>query len=79
MARVEVRLEAIRKEGVYVELLLPVHDELLVEVDEDYAGAVDAVMGYEMDQVLNDEQTGECVCKVPVLSDGKVMNRWSKE
>jgi DNA polymerase-1 len=78
MGRAEHWLENARAEGVYAEALLPVHDELLLEADEDWADEVGEFVGYEMTQALTDIETGEDYCRVPILSDGHSMTEWKK-
>jgi len=77
MARVERVLEGIRASGVYAEALLPVHDELLIEVDAEWAEEVEEVCRWEMEQALVDE-SGELRCRVPIKTEGSIMTRWSK-
>lgn len=79
MARVEKRLEEIREAGIGCEAMLPIHDELLSEVDEDWVGEVAEIVGAEMAKSLVDEQTGELRCRVPILTEGTVMDRWKKK
>lgn len=79
MARVEARFEEMRRQGLGVEALLPVHDEILSEVDEEWAEEVAEIVGAEMAKALVDAETGELRCRVPIETDGKVMDRWSKE
>lgn len=78
MAIVEQELAGMRQGGIGVDALLPIHDELLSEADEDWAEGVNVVIGECMDRVLVDEGTGVEQCRVPIRSDGKVMDRWEK-
>lgn len=80
MARVEQRLSSLREDNrIYAEALLPIHDELVSEVDEKWADEVGEMIGYEMEGALTDIETGEEFCRVPIKSDGHSMERWSKE
>lgn len=80
MARVEQRLSSLRDDNrIYAEALLPIHDELVSEVDEEWADDVGEMIGFEMEQSLTDIETGEDYCRVPIKSDGHSMERWSKE
>ena len=81
MARVERRLVEWRAAGVGVEALLPIHDELLVEVEEGWEDEVKTLLEWEMGRAMHDGQTGELRCRVPILTEGKVMeeDRWTKE
>jgi len=78
MARVERVLEGIRASGIYAEALLPVHDELLIEVDAEWAEEVEELCRWEMEQALVDEESGELRCRVPIKTEGSIMTRWSK-
>ena len=78
MAIVEQELSGMRQGGIGVDALLPIHDELLSEADEDWAEGANVVIGECMDRVLVDESTGVELCRVPIRSDGKVMDRWEK-
>ena len=62
-----------RDSGVYVEALLPIHDELLVEADEKWADAIEAGIEAEMAAALDGFE-----CRCPILAEGKVMDRWIK-
>lgn len=80
MARVEREvLEPTLREGVWCWPLLPIHDEILVECEEDYAEYVLERMGEEMGLSMTDVDTNRNMCRVPIGSDGKVMDRWKKE
>ena len=79
LARVERLFEDLRRQGVKVEALLPVHDELLIEVEEKWAEEVSEMVKWEMERALvNTDGVLECRC--PVLAESKVMKegRWEK-
>lgn len=78
MARVERRLEGLRGQGIYVEAMLPIHDELLVEADEEWAEEIAEIVKFEMEQALVDDK-GVLQCRVPIKSDSRVMKVWEKE
>lgn len=86
MARTEdLVLKPARESGIYAEALLPVHDELIMEIDEEFADVIGEAAGYQMSQALVDEGTGELRCRVPILVDGHTMpydskgySRWQK-
>lgn len=65
--------------GVWAWPLLPIHDELITEVEEDYADAVNDMKAYCMDNVMIDKDTGEDHSLVPIKSAGGVMERWVKD
>lgn len=78
MGRVERMWEEVRGNGVDVEALLTIHDELISEVEEDWAESVLEWKQNEMGKALVDEKSGVEQCLVPILADGKVMDRWEK-
>lgn len=78
-ARVESTFERVwRAGGVEVNAIIPVHDEIVVEVDEDWAEEVSERMGEDMAQALVDEGSGRMELSVPIITDGKVKERWEK-
>lgn len=79
MGEVETKLQELTGMGVRVWPLMTIHDELLVEVEEDYAELVKELVTDVMSQVMVDRETGVNRCRVPVRADGKVMERWTKE
>lgn len=79
MARTEDRvMRPVRSMDVLCEAIIPVHDEIVFDVQEDWADEVGDLVGYEMENTLLDEVTGEYCCKVRILSDGHSMERWEK-
>lgn len=85
MGKVEPMSVALYESGVWVWPLLTIHDAIMHEADEDVAEDVLDMQGMAMDTCMNDEETGECVTRTPVLSDGEVMfdeetgvSRWKK-
>lgn len=79
MAAVEERLLEFEEAGVWAKPIVPVHDQLIVEADEDAADDVLEAMVWEFDRVMEDRGTGEHCFRVPVKSDGVVTQRWQKE
>lgn len=78
MSRAHERFEIYRDCGMDVELLIPVHDELVSETEEESADVVTGAMVWEMSQAMTDEDTGELRCRVSIDADGKDMERWTK-
>lgn len=78
MAATDERAERIREAGYWVWPLLTVHDELIFEVEEDAAEAVQDMMQEEMNNVAVDRRTGKNLLRVPILSDGGILERWEK-
>ncbi len=79
MGEGDVELQRILDMGIWVWPLLTIHDELIVEAEEDYAESTCSIMGEIMDAVTTDKKTGKNLCRVPILSDGHPMERWVKE
>jgi len=78
MAESGDEFERWREAGVEVYPINTVHDELIHEVEEDWAEAVDLRQGEIMEMVLTDRETGRNMCRVPIKSEGKVSMRWEK-
>lgn len=73
MAEVQQRVEdEVRPMGVWCWPLMTIHDELIVEVDEEYGDVVKGMM----EEVFGNVMRGEF--RVPVKAEGKVMERWEK-
>lgn len=65
--------------GPWVWPLLTIHDQLMVEADEDIAEDVSALMIDCFSNVMQDRDTQENYWRVPVKSDGEILERWRKE
>jgi len=78
MSRAHARMELLRESGMDTELLLPVHDELVSECDEESADVVTGAVVWEMSQAMTDIETKELRCRVTMDADGKDMERWTK-
>lgn len=78
MSRAHERFEMYRDCGMDAELLIPVHDELVSECEEESADVVTGAMVWEMSQAMTDIETKELRCRVEVSADGKDMERWTK-
>ncbi len=78
MGEAQERFDGLLEYGIEAHSLLSIHDELLVEVLEDDAETIQAILGEVMDGVLFDKDTGEDLCRVPIRSDGKLLKRWTK-
>lgn len=76
MAECEDEFEHLRSLGVCVEALLSIHDQIIVEVEEDYAGEIGEIMQRIFDGVMDDKQTGERLWRTPIKSDCEVLDRW---
>jgi DNA polymerase-1 len=68
----------LRSEGIYIWPMVTVHDELLVEVDEEYGELVKIHMEQLFSEVMRDVDTGEWMWAVSIEAKGKVMDRWAK-
>lgn len=68
----------IRPEGIWCWPLIEVHDELIYEIEQGYGEILLAKCEDVMSRVLEDKRAGVNLCRVPVVADGKVMQRWEK-
>ena len=78
MGEVEENLVQLHQEGAWCWPLLTIHDELLTEVEEEWAPFVKDLMSSVMSNVMRDKDTDEWCCRVPLTADGKIMSRWEK-
>jgi DNA polymerase I len=76
MSECEDQFEVLRGAGIYVEGLLSVHDQVIAEVEEDYANAVGDAMQSIFANVMNDRETGERLWRCPIEADCEVLERW---
>ena len=78
MAEMEEKLLELQNEGVWAWPLMTIHDDLIVEVEEKWAGFVRDLMASVMSNTMRDKDTNEYMCRVPMPADGKVMTRLEK-
>ncbi len=78
MAQIEEGLLDLLERGHWCWPLVPIHDALLVECAEGSEEAVSLTMENAMDSCMTDKETGEHRFRVPIKSDGEVMNQWIK-
>jgi DNA polymerase-1 len=78
MGKTEDVLRGMWDAGVWVQPLLTIHDAIMVEVEEDYAEEVSDVLEVVFNDCMRDERTGEHRFRVPIESDGEIMDRWQK-
>ena len=76
MAETEDTFDTFRGTGLHCEALLSIHDQIVAEVDEDYADAVGACMVGIFEHVMDDRDTGERLWRVPIRADCEVLRRW---
>lgn len=74
----EVVIEPLQREGIWCWLLMTIHDELLIEVDEEYAEFVKNQVICVFENVMVDRQTGKNLFRVPIRAEGHVSERWEK-
>lgn len=72
-------LTPLHSDGVWCWPLLPIHDELIIESEPDYAEYILDRVVEEFSLSMTDTQTGRNLCSVPIGADGKTMERWIKE
>lgn len=79
MGKADARLlELERQEGCWCVPLMTIYDQLIVEAQEGMEGRALEVLTETFNGVMDDEETGERLFRVPVESDGEVMARWVK-
>jgi len=85
MGKTDETLERLYEAGVWCWPLLTIHDAVMVEVEEEYAEDVNETMESDFDNCMRDEQTGVELSRVPIKSDGDVIDyddtrksRWKK-
>lgn len=79
LAAVDEKLKELHYSGgIWCWPIVPVHDQLLVEVEERYAEDIREIVTSEFDNVVQDRETGEQRLRVPIKSDGEVLERWLK-
>ena len=76
MAECEDRFETLRDASIRVEALLSIHDQIIAEVEEDYAEAVGDTITQVFDGVMDDKETGERLWRTPIKSDCEILDRW---
>lgn len=80
LAELRALLVRLRKDyGVWCWMLLTIHDEIIVEVQDDWADTVLIMMQEIMDNVMVDKRTGVNLCRVPIKSEGHVLSKWTKD
>jgi DNA polymerase-1 len=68
--------DALRQQGWKGHILMTVHDELVVEVPEEFADEGLELVRYWMENV-NNPWTDEPMLSVPIVADAKIVTRWS--
>ena len=76
MAECEELFTDFRAEGVHCEGLLSIHDQIIAEVDQDYAETIGQLVVGVFENVMNDRETGERRWRVPIRSDCEILDRW---
>lgn len=77
MAECEEDFELLLAEGIWVWPLLSIHDQVIAEVEEDYAEIVGERMVHVFEHVMDDRDTGERLWRTPIKSDCEVLERWA--
>jgi DNA polymerase-1 len=79
MGSVEEGLLQLLENGLWCWPLVTVHDQLIVETDEgDAADVTLEMMTEKFDNVMNDVDTHERLFRLPIKSDGEIIERWQK-
>ena len=78
MAKADAGLQLLYDNGIWCFPLLPIHDALMVEVEEEYADDVLETVMQGMNSCMWDNDRKEHRFSVPITSDGSVSERWVK-
>ena len=78
MAELHDRLRDLSTYGIDAYPVMTIYDELIVETPEEHGETIESAMEEVMDNVLVDKSTGILQSKVPIKSDGHLMQRWIK-
>lgn len=78
MGELNEDLAHFRSMGCEVWPLLSMHDQIIVEADEEWADTILEFMIDRFRHVMDDRQTGHSHWRLPVDGDGEVMDRWKK-
>ena len=78
MAELHDRLRDLSTYGIEGYPVMTIYDELIVETPEEHGETIESAMEEVMDNVLVDKSTGILQSKVPIKSDGHLMQRWIK-
>ncbi len=78
MGELEEEFVRIYDGGTYVWPLLPVHDQIIAEVQEESAECIGTVMTDVFENVMVDKQTGNNLWRTPIKSDCEILERWAK-
>jgi DNA polymerase I-like protein with 3'-5' exonuclease and polymerase domains len=78
MGKLDYALQSMWDKGVWVWPLVTIHDAVMSESEDKYAEDTLGVTTEIMNNVMRDEQTGEHRFRVPIESDGEIMDRWQK-
>ena len=62
--------------GVWVWPLLSIHDQIMAEVEEEYAEAVGDRIVSVFEHVMDDRETGERLWRCKIKSDCEILDRW---
>jgi DNA polymerase I len=80
MAECEELFTTLLAAGVWVWPLLSIHDQIIAEVEEYWAGHVGGDIVRIFEHVMDDRETGERLWRCPIKSDCEILDRWkSKE
>ena len=78
MGELEDEFVRLRAGGVDVEDLVPIHDQVIAEADEETAEMIGSIMSDVFSNVMVDKQSGENLWRVPIKADYEIMEKWVK-
>ena len=79
LAEMGEHVDELERSGVWCWPLNCPYDEVLMEVEEDYAEYVKEILSNVMENVMVDKETGVHQFSVPIKVDAKITDRWLKE
>lgn len=79
MARTDAALTELREAGAWAWPMLFIHDQIITEVEEDFAEDVGEIQTEAMSGCMTDVDTGEHRFRVPIKSDTALMPYWRKD
>lgn len=76
MAECDELFNQLRESGIWAWPLLSIHDQIIAEVENNYAESVGGMMASIFKNVMVDRETGESLWRVDMESDCEVLDRW---
>ncbi len=78
-AQIEEEFGKLRSQGAMCEAVIPMHDEVVSEVEEEFVEEAERALAYGIETALVDEDTGQYMLECPMKSDGHTAACWEKD